>query len=36
MFLTQLVDETDVEKVVEPVTLFVDNQSTVSIAKDLI
>ena len=32
-FLTQLLNETDVKKV-EPVTLFVDNQSTVAIAKD--
>ena len=32
-FLTQLLNEIDVEKV-EPVTLFVDNQSTIAIAKD--
>ena len=31
-FLTQLLNEIDVEKV-EPVTLFVDNQSTIAIAK---
>ena len=32
-FLTQLLNEIDVKKV-EPVTLFVDNQSTIAIAKD--
>ena len=32
-FLTQLLNEIDVEKV-EPVTLFVDNQSTIAIAND--
>ena len=32
-FLTQVLNEIDVEKV-EPVTLFVDNQSTIAIAKD--
>ena len=34
-FLTQLLNEIDVEKV-ELVTLFVDNQSTIAIAKDTI
>ena len=32
-FLTQLLNEIDVKKV-EPVTLFVDNQSTIAFAKD--
>ena len=32
-FLTQLLNKIDVEKV-EPVTLFVDNQSTIAFAKD--
>ncbi len=33
-FLTQLLDEIDVQKTVQPVELFVDNQGTIALAKD--
>ena len=33
-FLKQLLNEIEIEKFDEPVTLFIDNQGTIAVAKD--